>query len=100
MTELAVRDGCLYPEGLPHGECIVTSLADGSIRVDRADPRVLISGELLDDIMRHPAEHAWCESTADDGGVLLKIEGVNRTVVYRVTEYVAPIHGYIAEWPD
>jgi hypothetical protein len=99
MTELAVRDGCLYPEGPPRGDCVITALADGSVVVVRADPRVLISGELLDEITRHPAENAWCEFTADDG-VLLKIKGVNRTVVYRITGYVAPLHGYIAEWPD
>lgn len=101
-SELSVRDGFTMPCDLPRGDCILTRLEDGSVRVDHADPRVLISGELLDDIIRHPSEHVWFEfahCTATDEG-MVKIKGVNRMVIYRVTQYVAAVHGYVAEWPD
>lgn len=113
MAELALRDGCLTPHGLPDGEVVLTCLFDGSgtqtgIRVDRADPRILISGELLDETARDPGPPAWLDTTgcapppyrATYAGAVLRIEGVNRTVVYRVTGYVPAIHAYIAEWPD
>ena len=47
MAELAVTDGMPPPADLPRGECICTRLDDGTIRIDQADPRILISGELL-----------------------------------------------------
>lgn len=108
MTELAARDGLPPPEGLPDGECILTTSADGGIHVDRADPRILISAEWFEKCRPSPA----VEVTVDLGhdaiyecfppveGALLKIHGINRTVVYRITEYVPRIRGYIAEWPD
>jgi hypothetical protein len=33
-------------------------------------------------------------------GTVLKIDGVNRTVIYRIKDYVPAVHGYVAEWPD
>ena len=33
-------------------------------------------------------------------GAVLKICGVNRTVIYRIGEYVPRVDGYAAEWPD
>lgn len=101
-AELSVRDGCPPPDSLPRGDCIMTSLPGGQIRIDHADPRVLISAELLDEIADHPADGAWLDlagcSTYD--GALLKISAANRTVIYRITKYIPAIHGYIAEWPD
>lgn len=111
-AELALRDGYLTPRGLPDGECIITSLYgdDGmqtGIRIDHADPRVLISAEVLDAIMDGSSSPATlyrprtlAGSALYESGTLLKIPGVNRTVVYRVTEYVPAINAYIAEWPD
>jgi len=98
---MAVRDGFL-----PDGECVCTRLDDGTIRIDRADPRILISAEVIDAIidgsmpagrLYRPHSHGGHASYA---GALIKIPGVNQTVVYRITEYVPAIHGYIAEWPD
>lgn len=106
-AELAVRDGYLRPHGLPRGECIMTSLLDEDgtqtgIRIDHADPRVLISAELLEHIASHPDDTRWLDVAWHSAhvGATLKINGVNRTVVYRITGYVAAVHGYIAEWPD
>jgi hypothetical protein len=105
MAELAVTDGMPPPADLPRGECIVTRLDDGSIRIDHADPRILISAPLLIEIAEgsSPWASVSVEPLPREGYVrprLLKIHGVNRTVIYRITEYVPRVHGYIAEWPD
>ena len=104
MAELAVTDG------MPRGECTITRLADGSFRIDHADPRILISAPLLYEIADNGSP--WASVSAEppprehwDGhgameGALLKICAVNRTVIYRIGEYVPRIHGYIGEWPD
>jgi hypothetical protein len=100
-AELSVRVGERVPDGLPQGECIVTCLDDGSLHIDRADPRVLISRELLDSIASGDPAGIWIESA--DGkfiGSLLTIRGVNREVAYRITGYVSAVRGYIGEWPD
>lgn len=102
IPEPATRDGSPPPQDLPRGDCIMTTLADGSIRIDRADPRILISAELLDAIVDDPPPHAWLDfsgCTTYDGAVL-RICAVNRTAIYRITGYIPQIRGYIAEWPD
>lgn len=116
MVELAVRDGFAAPADLPRGDCIMTTLADGSIRIDRADPRILISAECLDLIASgqetagHPCP--WpvavldttdcCDCMMQDDYTLavLKINGVNQQVIYRITDYVPAINAYIGQWPD
>jgi hypothetical protein len=98
---------------LPHGQCICTRLDDGSIHVDQADPRVLISGELLDAILlRSPivdgtealAVNAWLNMAGYTGhgyvGAVLHIDGVNQQVVYRIVDMVPRVNGYVGEWPD
>jgi hypothetical protein len=104
------------PGDHPYGECIVTTLPGGCLRIDRADPRILICAELLDAIVRFGdgvlagdwlVLNAWLDTTgcmppyrATYVGAVLKISGVNQQVVYRITDYVPRIHGYIGEWPD
>jgi hypothetical protein len=107
MAELAVRDGYPPPDDLPRGDCIITNLFvdDGprpQIRIDHADPRILVSAELLDHAADYPddcvrLDIATCHTYV---GAVLRIHAVNRTVIYRITEYVPAIHCYIAEWPD
>lgn len=111
--ELAVREGYSPPRDLPRGWVTVSRQKDGSIRIDRADPRVLFSAELLRMIAAGDSRPGVCLDSRhlprrDDEtvrpdlfvGVLLKINAVNRNVVYRITEYVAAIGGYIGEWPE
>lgn len=78
------------------GECRLTRIDDpgGSrLRIVHADPRILICPEILDEVR---AGSSW--ATVDDDR--LRIEAENRTVVYRIAEYL-PEHGaYIGEWPD
>jgi hypothetical protein len=118
MAELAVTDGMPPPADLPRGECICTRVDGGNIRVDHADPRVLISGELLDAVARFGdsgvlagdwlalnarLDTAGCMPPpwrATYVGAILRIDGVNRTVIYRITDYVPRVNGYIGEWPD
>jgi hypothetical protein len=117
LPELAVRHGHVPAGDVPQGECIITSLPGGGIRVDHADPRVLISGELLESIARFgdsDPSGGWlalnaqldttdccdCMMQDDYTKAVLKISAVNRTVIYRIVTYVPSVHGYIAEWPD
>ena len=117
LPELAVRPGHAPPGDLPRGECITMSLPGGRIRVDRADPQVLISAELLDSVARFgdgDLSGDWtalnaeldtagccdCMMAGDYTGAVLRISGVNRQVVYRITGYVPAVHGYVGEWPD
>jgi hypothetical protein len=112
MAEIAVVNG------MSCGEFTCTQTDGGNIRVGQADPRVLISGELLDAVARSGdsgilagnwlalnarLDTAGCMPPpwrATYTGAVLRIEGVNRTVVYRITEYVPRVNAYIGEWPD
>ncbi len=102
MGKLALGNHPLVPAGLPRGQCTMTRLANGSIWIDHADPRILISAELLDAVNGAGPPTVWLDlaGCATYDGVLLKICGVNRTVIYRIGEYVPRVHGYAAEWPD
>ncbi len=110
MAELAVTDGMPPPGGLPRGQCTMTRLANGSIWIDHADPRILISAELLykiTDVLVPPpgVSLRWPAPPPASGrflynGAVLTIHGANRTVIYRIGGYVPRVHGYIAEWPD
>jgi hypothetical protein len=108
MAELATRDSGPPPADLPRGECILTRLPDGSFRIDHADPRVLISAGLLYEFTDTPVPGVslrWPAPPPASGrflynGAILTIHGANRTVIYRIGEYVPRVHGYIGEWPD
>jgi hypothetical protein len=88
-----------------YGECILTQIYDPDggtrLRIDRADPVVRISPQLLAEIPRPPSD--W-PATFD--GKVLRINGVNQTVIYRIRDIMEPVPGafghwdYIGEWPD
>jgi hypothetical protein len=106
-AELAVTDGRPPPDDLPRGECIVTVVEGGRVRIDHADPRVLISAELLVEAFIAPAPGVSLSQPSEGPngtpfweGAVLRIEAVNRTVIYRITGYVPRVRGYIGEWPD
>lgn len=111
MVELAVRDGFQPPADLPTGEFMLWPTGTGDqFTIARADPRILISGELLEAICRGDGasgvsfeRDCVCSAVLNchhrTGGAL-KIHGVNRTVIYRIGEYLPAVHGYIGEWPD
>lgn len=101
--ELATVDGGPPPDGLPRGE-FHSRMTDSGLYVDRADPRILISAELIDQaalgILR--PEVTLDLSCCADGhvGALLKIRAANVQVVYRLTEWVPRILSYVGEWPE
>jgi len=80
------------------GDCITTYHAeDATVTVDHADPRILISTELLDAILQGdmPGE---VMTMHDD---VVTIHAANRTVVYRLRRDVpTPSTLVAAEWPD
>ena len=93
---------------LPDGEVIVHRVK-GSIWIARADPRVLISGELLaatmgirNGLLPLPValDLTGCRPGHGYVGAVLRIDGINRQVVYRIVDMVPRINAYIAEWPD
>jgi hypothetical protein len=62
------------------GECYVSQVG-GKIRVERADPEILIAVSLLDEIAAgRGAEHVSLEGDA------FTIRGTNRTVIYDLGE--------------
>jgi hypothetical protein len=102
--ELAVRGGYPQPLNLPPGE-FRCRLVNGEMVLDHADPRILISAELLETMEQDPAD--WCAWVDVSGckagnfvGGLLKVNAVNRNVVYLITESVPEVNGYIGEWPE
>lgn len=76
------------------GDCVVTRLYPSGLRIDHADPRILISTEVLEDIRRDPGPGITLN------GDLLRIEGVNRTVIYRIGEKAPDLYAHHAQWPD
>jgi hypothetical protein len=97
------------------GECVVTSLHDHRgacerVRIDRADPRILVAAQLLEDWrtygtgpfadLRPGPGAAVFPGLHGFGGWLITIRGENRTVVYRIGRKVPTALAYEAEWPD
>ena len=76
------------------GELTLTWLDDGlAVWIEQADPRIWITTGLLDVLPPSSPFHEF-------DGSLLRIYGVNRTVVYRIGEKVPHMYCYEAEWPD
>lgn len=94
--ELQLPDGWQGP-GLDAlvGEFVVHHEDDGTLTVVRADPRILISVELLEEF-REGRRTPEVTVTGD----VLRIEAANRTVIYRIGDEVPYMHAYYAEWPD
>ena len=92
---------------LPEGECTL-SRRDGTLWIEHADSRILISLELLDAIVRGEQSPEVSIRVRDDAdtspgcwlGAVIRIEAANRTVLYRITGYAHWCLSYIAEWPD
>ena len=87
-----------FPADPNYGQLFVTRLgvgADSVLVVDHADPRILVTAEVVELGERgelHP------DVTLLDG--LLTIDGVNRRVIYRIGDPVPWARCYEAAWPD
>jgi hypothetical protein len=94
------------------GACEMTRLLDdegrwSGLRINRADPRILIAAELLTATFLMSMPGVSLAPPPDDRngtpfwrGAVLTIRGVNQTVIYRIGEYVPGVRCYEAEWPD
>jgi hypothetical protein len=73
-----------------YGECTITRFEDGQgedrLRIDRADERIRISPDLLDEVVR--SDHPDITLTED----VLQIVAVNRIVRYRLGELTLDQH--------
>lgn len=116
------RSGIATATADGYGECRITSLHDAfgtwiRVHIDRADARVLINGELVarwraaggEPFYGNPFMTVRPGPDAAQGlgapakslkGRLVTIRGENRTVVYRIGEYLADRDCFEAEWPD
>lgn len=91
------------------GECVLRREGD-DLLVDKADPMVRITAEFIRGVERavpcSPIRLVWPEGLGPDPvfgtcvGAVLRIEAVNRTVIYRLVEYEFQPDWYLAEWPD
>ena len=88
-----------------YGDCVVSQRYndDGSVKglwIEHADPRVLISPELLESVREQKVD--W---PASFDGQVFRIHGLNRTVIYRITGRVLNGDNHrdpcvVGEWPD
>lgn len=84
------------------------SRRDGKPWIDHTDPRILVSLELLDMIVRGECRPEVTIRVRDGHyaepgcwlGAVIRVEAANRTVLYRLTEYKDFCLAYVAEWPD
>lgn len=110
-AELERMPGQPWPPDLPEGTFICSwrydRPCDRYLVVTHADPRLLISGELLETIIDAPSQYARV-TRADGGpahidamvGDVFHVYAENGHWAYRIESYVPQIHAWIAEWPD
>jgi hypothetical protein len=78
--------------------------------IDHADPQVFVTSSLIGDVIRcQPSSYAALVPPVGPGqpyapedlvGRLLRIEALNRTVIYRLVAYDRRARWYRAGWPD
>lgn len=101
-----------------YGACFLTEHDDGTLTVDRADPRMLVSARFLEAIATGRPRAGQVagitltghterierlgqgEHYPDGPDMVLTINATNRKVIYRIREYRLEPDAYVAEWPD
>jgi hypothetical protein len=102
------------------GECRFTSVwnpvrARYDVRIDHADPHVLVMPDFIDQAIYRPNDMLWMDFTEqqicfDDHThdnyacfqlrSILHIKGLNREVLYRITPHPERPDVYQGHWPD
>lgn len=82
-----------------YGNCVVSQAFDGTLVIERADPRILISAEFVN-IMRNLDRVDWLNPAVTLRDDVLTIDGNNQRVIYQIGEDLVPPGYYVAEWPD
>lgn len=80
-----------------NGELVLTRKErcfDAGMHIDRADQRVRVNRELMDGIVRAG------NPNAEFDGHILRLNGVNRSVIYRMDGYDARRGQFLMSWPD
>ena len=89
------------------------------IEVVRADPQVIVTDEILNDIrdgvsiypdvrvegFEEYGPHICRQSTCSPDrtcftGIRLHLDAINRHVIYLIGDYIPAANGWIARWPD
>jgi hypothetical protein len=81
---------------LPYGEAIF-SRKDGKLIIEQADPLILISDVIVDQLRNNEIRLDLGPETRLDGDSTLIIEASNRTIVYRIGEHLPHLHAYTAD---
>lgn len=102
------------------GECRFTSLWNAErgrwdVRIDHADPHVLVTLKFLDQAIFEPTDQLWmvysseqvCFEDHEHSNLecfrlrsIMHIKGVNREVLYRITPHPERTDVYEGRWPD
>ena len=105
---------CMAPRVLPEGSCrgwgvygayVQAAGSPAALRVDRADPWSSLSAEEIRVLHEHPEIGGAAVTLRGAGencpaGDMLTLNGVNRHVVYRLTEPLGDSGDWIMKWPD
>lgn len=94
-----------WPAGAPSG-IFTTSHRDGRLWIDHADPRIVISLELLDMFVAGDLRPEVSVRVRDEQysgpvcwlGAVIRIEAANRTVIYRLAGWYPSIRAYLGEF--
>lgn len=91
-----------------YGSLNVADSGDDGVTIVRADPAVLIAYEWFEHYRSSPAVEVTIDLGRDEpyecfppvDGAVLRIAGINRTVIYRIGQFFPNVRMYEAEWPD
>jgi hypothetical protein len=78
-------------------------MRDGRLRVEHADPRILMSHSLFHMLFMGECTDALEYAPGPDGGhqgAIIKIHGSNGTWIYRVEKFISHEDGWLLVWPD
>lgn len=92
------------PSDQPLGEVLISEHRDPTtgqtrVRIDRADPRALISSELLEQITDGRCL-PWAAVSGDQLDVITLADDHGQLFIYRLGQYDVLHNAFEMEWPD